>query len=102
MQQDGRALPVTRISRLGVVPVVAPDYRLAPEHPFPAALEDARLAWAALYRLGYDPQDIVLGGDSAGGQIAFALLSELCAKGTPPAGIFAFSGYSDYRVELGA
>ena len=86
---------LARLSKLAGVPVLAPEYRLAPEHPFPAALEDARAAWDHLYAVGYDPEDIVIGGDSAGGGLALALLADLCAKGTPPAALFAFSPWTD-------
>ncbi len=73
-----------------------PSYRLAPENPFPAAIEDARLAYAILREAGYLPEQIVLGGDSAGGGLALALLGQLIAEGESlPAGVFAFSPLTD-------
>lgn len=73
-----------------------PDYRLAPEHPFPAALEDARAAYQGLLGQGCRPEDIVLGGDSAGGGLALALLHSLLSQGqTSPAGVFCFSPLTD-------
>ncbi len=92
-----RAL-TARISRHTHVRVFAPDYRLAPEHPYPAALEDARLVYSALLSRGYRPDDIVIGGDSAGGGLALALLSRLCAEGAPPVGVFAFSPWTDLSL----
>lgn len=68
--------------------VLAIDYRLAPEHPFPAAVEDARgaLAWASANAraLGADPGRVGVGGDSAGGNLA-AVVSQLAARDGGPA-----------------
>lgn len=70
-----------RISKLSGVHICALDYRLLQEAPFPAAFDDAREAWDHLVRRGYDPHDIILGGDSAGGGLMLALLSYLNMKG---------------------
>ena len=63
------------------VEVVGIDYRLAPEHPYPAALEDALAAFDALVAAGHAPSDIVLAGDSAGGNLALCLQLALRARG---------------------
>jgi acetyl esterase/lipase len=82
---------------------VIPRYRLAPEHPFPAAVEDARAAWEGLLAEGLPPGRIVLGGDSAGGGLAFALLNELLARGLPPpAGVVALSPWADLTLSGGS
>ncbi len=86
---------LARIARLARCEVVSPFYRLAPEHPFPAAPDDAMTAWEGLMARGYAPGDIVLGGDSAGGNLALGLLAALLAKGQRPAGLFAFSPLTD-------
>lgn len=56
---------------------VAVEYRKAPEHPFPIPIDDCERAWDALLARGFDPSDVVLSGDSAGGGLALALLQRL-------------------------
>ncbi len=76
------------VCRHAGVHVLAVDYRLAPEHPFPAAVDDARAALSWAYanaeRLGADPSRIGVGGDSAGGNLA-AVTSQLAARDGGPA-----------------
>ena len=86
------------LARAAGVRVFLPSYRLAPEHPAPAAFEDALAVWDGLIAHGHAPGRIVLGGDSAGGGLALALLSALCRRGTPPAGLVAFSPWTDLTV----
>lgn len=75
--------------------VVVPDYAMAPEHPFPAALDEALSVYGALVgQVGSD--NIVIGGDSAGGGLALALVGEvLRGGGPPPKAVFAFSPLTD-------
>jgi len=67
------------------VPVVGIDYRLAPEHPYPAALEDALAAFDALVTSGTNPSRIAVAGDSAGGNLALALQLALRDRGSAQA-----------------
>lgn len=85
-----------QIARRTGLAVCAPHYRLAPEHPFPAGLEDCLATCQGLFDRGYAAKDIIVGGDSAGGSLTFLVLSELCRKGMPPAGAFAVSPASDF------
>ena len=72
------------------------DYRLAPEHPYPAAAEDAMKAWDYLMLLGYGAGDVILTGDSAGGNMALALALRLRAEGRLlPRGIILMSPWTD-------
>lgn len=72
------------------------DYRLAPEHPFPAALEDALSAYRWLLDQGIRPQQIAVGGDSAGGGLTLAAAVSLRAAGEPlPAALFLISPWTD-------
>ena len=68
---------VTEAGRAGGLRTLAPAYRLAPEHPFPAARDDALTAWRRLRREGYTGRQIAVGGDSAGGNLTLALVGEL-------------------------
>ena len=78
------------------VRAVLPDYRLAPEHPFPAALEDATAVYRHLLGLGHAPGEIAVAGDSAGGGLAFALLLRAMCEGLPrPACVVGFSPWVD-------
>ena len=80
--------------------VVAPDYRLAPEHPFPAALDDAEAAWLALINEGFSPGQIAIAGDSAGGGLAIALAMRLRDSNQPlPASLTVFSPWVDLTQE---
>ncbi len=72
------------------------DYRLAPEHPFPAALDDALAAYQTLLAEGHLPEHIVFAGDSAGGGLVFATLLALCEHGLPlPAAAVVLSPWTD-------
>lgn len=87
---------VGRLTQLTGLPACLPNYRLAPEHPYPAAVEDARSAYEAVLELGVAPERIVLSGDSAGGGLSLALLADLIDRGRPlPCGLFAFSPLTD-------
>lgn len=76
--------------------VLTPDYRVAPENPYPAALEDAVASYQWLMDKGYFGEQIILGGDSAGGGLAMALCMYLKDHHMPmPCGIVAMSPWTD-------
>jgi acetyl esterase/lipase len=72
------------------------DYRLAPEHPYPAGLEDAMKAYRQILGSGISPGNLVVGGESAGGNLATALLLKAREDGLPqPAGLYLLSPWLD-------
>jgi monoterpene epsilon-lactone hydrolase len=82
--------------------VLNPDYRLAPEHPFPAANEDAMAAYRWLVAGGWDPSKIVIGGDSGGGIPALATLVALAGSDEQVAAGIVISGWLDLTMSLPA
>lgn len=83
-----------RLARLTGLPVLSAHYRLAPEHPYPAGLDDLRAAWRRITLEGARP--VGLAGDSAGGWLALALALHATGAGLPrPAGIALFSPLVD-------
>lgn len=85
-----------RLSQLTGWRAVLPNYRKAPEHPFPAGPDDVRLGWDALLASGVAAQNVIVGGDSAGGNLALVLLADLIRDGAPlPGGVFALSPVTD-------
>src|SRR6267378_5317512 len=79
--------------------VISVDYRLAPEHPYPAAVDDAFAAYEALLRSGVDASNIVFAGESAGGGLAVATLINARDRGLPlPAAAFVMSPMTDLTL----
>lgn len=86
----------SKLTRATGLDVLAFDYRLAPEHPYPAAVEDAQAAWDHLMRLGFGARDVVLAGDSAGGNMALVLCLKLRAEGRMlPGALLLMSPWTD-------
>ncbi len=84
------------LSRAAGARVFALDYRLAPEHPFPAALNDALNGYRYLLDCGISPGKIVIGGDSAGGGLTVATLLAIRDAGLPlPSAAFCLSPWTD-------
>jgi acetyl esterase/lipase len=79
--------------------VISVDYRLAPEHPYPAAVDDALAAYEALLQDGIAPSDVAFAGESAGGGLAIATLVNARDHGLPlPAAAFVMSPYADLTL----
>jgi len=88
-----------RIATAARARVLAIDYRLAPENPFPAALDDAVAAFHWLVAQGADPRRIAVMGDSAGGGLVFSLMLRLRDEGSPlPSAAVALSPWTDLAL----
>jgi monoterpene epsilon-lactone hydrolase len=95
-QAAGLAAQIGRRTRAKVISV---DYRLAPENPYPAAVDDALAAYEALLQDGTAPLDIAFAGESAGGGLAVATLVNAREHGLPlPAAAFVMSPYADLTL----
>jgi len=89
----------SQIGRRTRAKVISVDYRLAPEHPYPAAVDDALAAYQALLDDGTSPSDIAFAGDSAGGGLAVVTLLNARDHGLPlPAAAFVMSPYVDLTL----
>jgi monoterpene epsilon-lactone hydrolase len=89
----------SQVGRRARATVISVDYRLAPEHPYPAAVDDALAAYEALLRGGTDPSGIAFAGESAGGGLAVATLVNARDHGLPlPAAAFVMSPYADLTL----
>lgn len=87
---------VGRIARGAGARILTPEYRLAPEHPFPAGLEDCAAVYRALLASGVHPERLAVAGDSAGANLVFALLLTLKRQGLPmPAAAVVMSPFVD-------
>ena len=90
---------VSELARRTTSKAISVDYRLAPEHPYPAAVEDARAAYEGLVAQGVDPHRIALAGESAGCGLAVATLLGLRDDDRPlPACVFLMSPYVDLTL----
>lgn len=90
---------VSDLARRAKAKVVTVDYRLAPEHPYPAAVEDARAAYEGLLSRGVEPSSLAISGESAGGGLAVALLLAIRDAGLPmPSSAFVMSPYVDLTL----
>lgn len=90
--------PAGQFAKASAATVIVPDYRLAPEHPFPAAPEDALAVYQALLDQGLNPANIIIGGDSAGGGLALTTAVAIRENGLPmPAGLVLCSPWADLR-----
>ncbi len=92
---------VAQLSAASGLPAFSLDYRLAPEHRFPAAAEDTLAAYRWLLDSGLAPERIIVAGDSAGGHLALGLARELERDGLPqPAGLVLLSPLVDHTFEV--
>ncbi len=100
---DSHRALASRIARAARCAVVTLDYRLAPEHPFPAAVADATSAYRELLAEGRAPEHLAVAGDSAGGGLTMATLLDLRGRGTAlPAAAVCLSPWVDLTQSSGA
>lgn len=86
----------TKLAESTSMDVFCFNYRLAPEHPYPAAAEDAMKAWNYLMYLGYGARDVIVAGDSAGGNLALSLVLKLKSeRRILPRGMVLLSPWTD-------
>lgn len=86
----------TKLATTTSMDVLSFDYRLAPENPYPAATEDAMKVWNYLMLLGYGARDIIVAGDSAGGNLALSLVLKLKQENRlMPRGLVLMSPWTD-------
>jgi acetyl esterase/lipase len=89
----------SQVGRRTHAKVISVDYRLAPEHPYPAAVDDALAAYEALLHNDIAPSDIAFAGESAGGGLSIATLVNARDHGLPlPAAAFVMSPYADLTL----
>jgi acetyl esterase/lipase len=89
----------SQVARRASARAISVGYRLAPEHPYPAAVDDALAAYQALLDSGTDPSDIAFAGESAGGGLAIATLVNARDHGLPlPAAAYVMSPYADLTL----
>jgi acetyl esterase/lipase len=89
----------SQVGRRTEAKVISVDYRLAPEHPYPAAVDDALAAYQALLKDGVAPSDVAFAGESAGGGLAVGTLVNARDHGLPlPAATYVMSPYVDLTL----
>ncbi|MFL5295034.1 MAG: alpha/beta hydrolase [Phenylobacterium sp.] len=90
---------VAHLAQAAQATAIVPDYRMGPEHPFPAAVEDAVAVYRWMLEGGAEPERTIIAGDSAGGGLTVALALRLKAEGLPqPAGLYVISPWADLTL----
>ncbi len=90
----------TKLAHYTGIKVISFEYRLSPEYPYPAAIEDASKVWDYLMKLGYGARDVILAGDSAGGNLSLELVLRLKSEMRfEPGALVLMSPWTDMRLE---